>query len=232
MDLRNDESLKYWFDEYQVTDLMLSRLYRYYELISEYNKVMNLTGVDDLHGVFLKHYYDSLTISNDIDLVDGMTVADVGSGAGFPGIVLAICYPRVSFTLIEPLQKRCKFLNTVIDDLELKNVVVLNARSEDVVDKFDVVTSRAVARLNILSELCIPLVNVGGYFIALKGKAGLTEVDEASTAFHRLGAKLVSAEMFKLPLEESDRVNVVAVKTRKTDAKYPRNFSQIKSKPL
>lgn len=206
--------------------------FRYYELIAEYNKVMNLTGIDDYQGVYLKHFFDSLTVADKIEQINPRTIADVGSGAGFPGIVLAIYFPAIEFTLIEPLTKRIKFLQVVVDELELENVELLNERVEDIDQKFDIVTSRAVARLNILLELCAPVCAVGGYVLALKGPKVTDEIEEATKAIKTLGLEEETREQLVLPIEESIRFNVYFKKIKETPGKYPRNFGQIKKKPL
>ncbi len=230
--LKNDPELTYWFDfTANLSDQQQEQYYRYYELIHEYNQVMNLTGIDDLHGVYLKHYYDSLTIC-ELITEDIKTVADLGSGAGFPGIVLAIYYPEKQFSLIEPLTKRCKFLQTVVDDLGLTNVEILNERAEDVTAKYDMLTSRAVSRLNILLELSIPLVKVGGVFIALKGSQAQLEIKEAKNALKQLDSEIELISDITLPFENSQRSNLKIRKTQATKAKYPRNYGQIKKKPL
>lgn len=209
-----------------------NQYYKYFELIAEYNKVMNLTGIDDYEGVYLKHYYDSLTIKDKIIELNPQTIADVGSGAGFPGIVLAIYFPNISFTLIEPLTKRIKFLEVVCSELKLDNVVLVNERVEDIDSKFDLVTSRAVARMNILLELCAPICKVGGYVVTLKGPKIIEELEEAKNAVNKLGLEVMKSEKLILPQEESIRYNVYLHKIKETPAKYPRNFGQIKKKPL
>lgn len=216
----------------KLTDTQRKQYYRYFELIAEYNKVMNLTGIDDYEGVYLKHFFDSLTVKDQIIEIKPETIADVGSGAGFPGIVLAIYFPEIKFTLIEPLTKRIKFLQVVVDELELTNVVLLNERVEDIDAQFDIVTSRAVARLNILLELCAPVCKVGGYVLTLKGPKVTEELEEAKNAISKLGLEETMSEKLVLPIEESVRYNVYLKKIAKTPAKYPRNFGQIKKKPL
>ncbi len=206
--------------------------YSYYELINEYNKVMNLTGIDDYEGVYLKHYYDCLTVCSEIDKIAPKTIADVGSGAGFPGIVLAIYYPNIKFHLIEPLTKRINFLKIVVDKLGLKNVTLINERVEEITDKFDLVTSRAVAKLNILLELCTPICNVGGSIITLKGPKVIDELDEAQNAIDKLKLEVLDQQKLLLPIENSVRYNVIFKKLKETPSKYPRNFGQIKKKPL
>ncbi len=230
--LKNDEKLKYWFETTaNLTDKQQEQYYQYYQLINEYNQVMNLTGIDDLYGVYLKHFYDSLTACNLID--DNVkTIADLGSGACFPGIVLAIYYPEIKFSLIEPLTKRCKFLAIVIEKLGLKNVEIINERAEDITKKFDIVTSRAVSRLNILLELAMPLVKINGYFIALKGAQAQIEIKEAQNALKELSSEITICDQIILPFEESKRENLKIKKLKATNKKYPRNYGQIKKKPL
>lgn len=230
--LKNDEKLNYWFEfTKDLTNEQQEQYYRYFQLIEEYNQVMNLTGIDDLYGVYLKHYYDSLTICELID--DNIkTVADLGSGAGFPGIVLAIYYPEKHFSLIEPLTKRCKFLQVVVDELGLKNVKILNERAEDISQQYDMLTSRAVSRLNILLELSIPLVKVDGVFIALKGAQANTEIAQAQNALKKLDANIELVSDITLPFENSKRSNLKIRKIKATNPKYPRNYGQIKKKPL
>lgn len=230
--LKNDEKLNYWFEfTKDLTNEQQEQYYRYFQLIEEYNQVMNLTGIDDLYGVYLKHYYDSLTICELID--DNIkTVADLGSGAGFPGIVLAIYYPEKHFSLIEPLTKRCKFLQVVVDELGLKNVKILNERAEDISQQYDMLTSRAVSRLNILLELSIPLVKVDGVFIALKGAQANAEIAQAQNALKKLDANIELVSDITLPFENSKRSNLKIRKIKATNPKYPRNYGQIKKKPL
>lgn len=216
----------------QLSEVQRQQYYRYYELIAEYNKVMNLTGIDDYEGVYLKHFYDSLTVKDMIEKISPKTIADVGSGAGFPGIVLAIYFPEIKFSLIEPLTKRVNFLKVVVEELKLENVELVNERVEDIEAKYDIVTSRAVARLNILLELCAPVCNVGGYVLTLKGPKVTEELAESKNAMAKLGLQELKAEKLILPIEESTRYNVYFEKIKETPAKYPRNFGQIKKKPL
>lgn len=218
-----------------LSDVQKNRLHKYFEMLVEKNKVMNLTGITEENEVYEKHFYDSILFAFDMDLND-KTLIDVGTGAGFPGLVLAICYPRLNVTLLEPLAKRCNFLNEVIDELHLENVEVINARAEDLAKthrgKFDFATARAVARLNILLELSIPLIKVNGIFIALKGKMGYEEVKESSNALKLLDCKIESTQDVKLFTDNDDRVNVFVKKIKDTNTRYPRAYSKIKSKPL
>ncbi len=232
MNFSDNANFNYWYEKYNFNDDIEEKLYRYYELIHEHNQYMNLTGIDDLEGVYLKHFYDSLTVTDLVDLNQKLDIADVGTGAGFPGLVLAICYPEITMHLIEPLTKRCKFLSIVVENLNLNNVVIINERSEDVDQKYDVIFSRAVARLNILTELCSQLVKNGGYFISLKGKQGIEEIKEAEFAIKELGFKVDEVDEVVLPIENSSRVNIKMKKIKNTKFRYPRNYGQIKKKPL
>ncbi len=214
-------------------NLNLKQFEIYKNHIQEINKVLNLTAIDDDEGIYLKHFYDSLLIEK--YLKKDSTLCDIGSGAGFPGLVIAIARPDISVTLIEPTLKRCNFLNEVIAMLGLKNVVVLNARAEEAVidlrESFDVVTARAVAYLDVLSELCIPFVKMGGYFIAMKGAKGLEELEVSKIAIEKLGAVIIEVETL-VEDELGERINLLIEKTKKTPLKYPRNYGRIKKTPL
>ncbi len=212
----------------------LDQLNQYYNLLVETNKVMNLTGITEEDEVYEKHFYDSLLFSFKIDLTN-KKIVDVGSGAGFPGLVLAICYPNSFITLVEPLTKRCNFLNTVTNQLHLKNVTILNKRCEDLIDYreyFDIATARAVAKLNILLEIIMPLVKINGLFVALKGKLGEQEINESSNALKQLNSKIIDIQKINLLTENDTRINIFIQLLNKINSKYPRNYSQIKKKPL
>lgn len=219
-------------NDFNLNQKQVKQLDKYASLLKEYNKVMNLTGIDEYEEVYLKHFYDSLTICSDLEKINWDNLADLGSGAGFPGIVLAIKYPNKKIYLIEPITKRTNFLQIVVNELELDNVVIINKRMEDVEEIFDVIVSRAVAQLNILLELAIPNIKVGGYFIALKGVKGSEEVKQATNALKQLNASVVSESEIDLLDNKGKRINVVCKKNKETDKKYPRNFGQIKKKPL
>lgn len=212
-----------------LTDQMVEQFDMYFKLIDKYNKVMDLTAVNGEDEVYERHFYNSLSIAFN-DSFNNLHLCDVGAGAGFPSIPLKIAFPDMKLTIIDPLNKRMEFLKVVIKELDLKDVNILVARAEDVSktnkEKFDVVTARAVARLNILTELVCQLVKVNGRFIAMKGLKGEEELLEASNALHTCNFELVS----KINLDPS--INFVFKKTKKVDVKYPRNFGQIKKKPL
>ena len=210
-----------------ITPLQLQQLERYYELLIEYNKVMNLTGITLKEEVYLKHFYDSLTIAKVIDLTQHNTLCDVGTGAGFPGLVIKIIYPNLKVTLLDSLNKRLNFLNIVIKELNLKDIETIHTRVEEYNKKFDITVARAVAPLNILLEYCIPITKVNGYFIAMKGKN-----EEANNALLKLNSEIIATNSFLLPIENSNRTIIKIKKIKETDKKYPRKYSEIKKNPL
>lgn len=217
------------------TQKQLEQLDKYYELIVEYNKVMNLTGITEKEQVYLKHFYDSLTIAKIINLKEEETLCDIGTGAGFPGIVLKILFPNLKITLIDSLNKRIEFLKIVINELNLKDIEAIHSRAEEYairnIEKFDVVTSRAVASLNILLELSIPIVKVNKYFISYKGNIS-REIFECNNALKQLDCEIEKIEEFELPKENSKRTIIKIKKKNKTEKKYPRKYSEIKKKSL
>lgn len=222
---------------FNIKDLKaLESLYIYYEMLYETSKLMNLTTIVELEEAYIKHFYDSLLLSKVVDLTQNITLVDVGTGAGFPGLVLKIVYPNLNVTLIEPLTKRCKFLQSVIDKLELKGIVVVNERAENAIktmrESFDIVTARAVASLNILSEICVPFVKINGFFIALKGSSYQEEIDQSCQAVKKLKVKLVKKGLLELPLNMGERAILVYKKNEKTPSVYPRLYAKIKKNPL
>lgn len=212
----------------------INKLERYYEMLVEYNKVMNLTGITEKKQVYLKHFYDSLTIVKAVELNDCNTLCDIGTGAGFPGIVIKIFYPHLNVILVDSLNKRIKFLNDVINDLGLKDIETVHSRIEDYAhnnkDKFDVVTARAVAPLNILLEYAIPITKINSYFIAMKGK--IEEEIVYQRALKILNSEIVDMIKFKLPKENSDRTIYKIIRNGKINGKYPRKNSEIKKNML
>lgn len=219
----------------ELNDNQINQFNKYYELLVEYNKVMNLTGITEYEEVLEKHFYDSLTMANKVNL-DNSTLVDIGAGAGFPCIPLKIAFPSLDVTVVDSLAKRMKFLEVVIKELNLKNIRCLAMRGEDFAklhrEEFDFVTARAVARLNILNEITLPLVKVGGYFVALKGQDGLIEINECKDAFNKLGAKIDMIDEFNLPSENAKRINIFIKKEKKTNVIYPRDYAKIKKNPL
>lgn len=218
-----------------LSEKQVSQFEQYLHLIQEYNKVMNLTGITEEEEVYEKHFYDSLLFSLNEDMGNKKLI-DVGSGAGFPGIPLAIAYPSLRITLLEPLMKRCVFLSTVQQTLGLENVEVVCDRAEDYSkvhkEEFDIATARAVSKLNILLEISSQMIKVGGHFIALKGRIAQEEIDQAQNALKVLNFKIVKNKEDSLPSEEDKRANIFIKKMGSTNPKYPRNYSQVKNRPL
>ena len=218
----------------EVNDTKLNQLEKYYEMLIEYNKVMNLTGITEKEDVYLKHFYDSLTISKIIDLNQEQTLCDVGTGAGFPGIVLKIFYPNLKITLVDSLNKRINFLNDVIKELKLGKIETVHARMEEYsknnIEKFDVVTARAVAQMNFLLEVSVPMLKIGKYFVAMKGNIE-NELDY-SNALIKLSATQSNMIKFKLPYEESNRILIKIKKNKTTSKLFPRKFIEIKRNSL
>lgn len=218
-----------------LSDEQIESYKTYSKLLQEWNKVMDLTAIDEEAQIVEKHFYDSL-ISAKYFRYENQTLLDIGSGAGFPGLVLAIAFPNLKITLLEPTLKRCNFLNEVIKVLDLSNVKVVNDRAENYVkekrESFDLVTSRAVSRLNMLLELSIPFLTIQGTMIALKGKNANLELKAAENALKILNVKLLKNYEFKLPSEEENRSILLLKKEARTNIKYPRNYGTIKKKPL
>ncbi|WP_342470757.1 16S rRNA (guanine(527)-N(7))-methyltransferase RsmG [Ureibacillus sp. FSL K6-3587] len=201
---------------------------KYFEILVEWNEKMNLTAITNLEGVYLKHFYDSISAAFYFDFTKVETLCDVGAGAGFPSIPLKICHPHLKVTIVDSLNKRITFLNHLSEQLNLDNCHFVHARAEEFGqnpayrEQFDIVTARAVARLNVLSELCIPLAKEGGYFLALKAAAADEEFKEAKKAIQVLGATLKEKFDYHLPIEHSERTIFVFEKIKKTPKKYPR----------
>lgn len=215
-----------------VTDEHLSLLNKYYELLVEWNKKINLTSIVLKKDVYLKHFYDSLTLVKVLNFNDVSSLCDVGTGAGFPGIVMKIFFPHLDVTLIDALNKRINFLKEVCKTLNFKNVNFIHGRAEDVAKNFrscfDVVTARAVASLPILIEYCVPMVRCKKYFIALKGDENL---EISQNAIKTLNCTVEKVERFKLPIERSNRT-IIKIFKNVENLNYPRKFSEIKRKPL
>lgn len=218
-----------------IEESKLNELQRYYELLIEKNKVMNLTNITEEKDVYLKHFYDSLTLVLVCDFTRVESLCDIGTGAGFPGLVLKIIFPHLKVCLIDSLDKRIRFLKEVIDELNLREVEALHTRVEEYAkghrEMFDIVTSRAVARLSVLNELCLPLVKVNGHFISMKGHIG-EEIEGAKKSLVTLNSEIEEIKSFNLPFDTGERALIKIIKHQSTDKKYPREFKEIKRKPL
>ena len=218
-----------------ITDDKIKQLDKYYEILVEENKNINLTSITKKEDVYLKHYYDSLTLIKIIDLNNIDSLCDIGTGAGFPGLVIKILFPHIKITLVDSLNKRINFLDKVIKELKLDKIETIHSRIEEYGiknrEKYDIVTARAVAPLNILLEYAIPLLKVNGYFIAMKSNVE-EELKNITNAVKELNIRQEDIIEFKLPYEESKRTLIKYVKLNKTNNKYPRRFSIIKQKPL
>lgn len=219
----------------ELTEQQKKQLKKYYEMLVEYNQHMNLTGITEESDVYLKHFYDSLTLEKAIHLEKMHTLCDIGTGAGFPGLVLKIVFPNLKVTLVDSLNKRILFLQDVIQELGLKEVETIHVRAEEFAknhrEQYDVVTSRAVANLSLLSEISLPLVRVGGYFIPMKAHLEL-EMDTLNSIIGKLNGKIEELISFDLPNEHSVRNLLKIKKIEKTHYKYPRKFADMKKKPL
>lgn len=216
-----------------VTDEEISKLEKYATLLKEWNEKINLTAITAKDQVFLKHFYDSLTIVKIIDLNKLDSLCDLGTGAGFPGIVLKIFFPKLKITLVDALNKRIKFLEVVINELSLSNITLEHARAEEYAkdnrECFDVVTARALSSFPVLLEYGIPLLKVNGHLIAMRG---LNDSNEGINALKVLNSKINDILEFKLPYEDSQRTLIDVLKLDKTSLKYPRRYAEIKKKSL
>lgn len=218
-----------------INDNQLNQLEEYYNLLIEWNEKINLTSITDKDQVYLKHFYDSLTINKIINLNEIDSLCDIGTGAGFPGLVIKILFPNLNVTLVDSLNKRIEFLKLVKDRLNLDKLEIYHDRAEEFarnnIEKYDVVTARAVAHLSILLEFSIPMVKINKYFIALKSNVD-DELSESKNALEKLNAKVVEKQEFLLPIENSKRTILKIEKLEKTSNKYPRKFKEIKDRKL
>ena len=217
-----------------LTDNQLEKLNKYYQQLVVENKKYNLTAITTKEDVYLKHFYDSLTLSKIIKL-SNQSLCDIGTGAGFPGLVLKIIFPNLKVTLVDATEKKCNFLKLVIKELELKEIEVINERAEiyskTVREKYDIVTSRAVAPLKHLLEYSIPLVKVNGYYIAMKSDI-TKEIENIEKYETKLNIKKEKEIVFKLPKENSLRTLLLYKKEKETNLIYPRKYNDIKKKEI
>ena len=231
--------LQNYIKDYKITltENQYEQFQKYFELLAEWNEKMNLTAITDESGVALKHFADSLSLLNFVDIPQNSSLADVGTGAGFPGVVLKIDRPDIKLTLIDSLNKRLVFLGEVCAQLGIEAELIHSraedgARDEKLRESFDFAVSRAVARMNVLSEYCLPYVKVGGAFCAMKGAQANEEFKESLNAINTLGGKLENKYFFELPENGGERAIAVVRKVKNTPQKYPRQSGKIKAKAL
>lgn len=209
----------------------------YYQMLVEWNEKMNLTSITEEHEVYLKHFYDSIAPSFYTDLTHPLTICDIGAGAGFPSIPLKIIFPNLHVTIVDSLNKRIHFLNQLAEALGLENVSFVHDRAETYGkgvyrESYDIVTARAVARLSVLSELCLPLVKKGGQFIALKSSKGEEELAEAGFGIGVFGGKVQDTISYELPEDAGERQMIIIEKRSQTPKKYPRKPGTPNKAPL
>ena len=222
----------------ELTEVQYEQFIKYMRLLQEWNEKINLTAITEDEEVVKKHFIDCIKAFKSDKIKNAKTIIDVGTGAGFPGLPIAIMNPNVEVTLLDSLNKRINFLNLVVRELGLKNVKTIHSRAEDgarkpeLREKFDIATSRAVANMAVLSEFCMPYVKKGGYFVALKGPSIDEELENGSNAIKILGGEL--KDIIEISIEETDlKHNIVEVKKIKTCPKtYPRKAGTVNKKPL
>ncbi|MET3699774.1 16S rRNA m(7)G-527 methyltransferase [Bacillus oleivorans] len=221
-----------------LTQTQMDQFQLYYELLIEWNEKINLTAITERNEVYEKHFFDSISAAFYSPIKTIHSLCDVGAGAGFPSIPLKICFPHLHVTIVDSLNKRISFLEGLVSSLKLENVQLFHARAEEFGrrpehrEQYDAVTARAVARMSVLSELCIPLVKLNGLFIALKGSQGDEEWNTGKKAVSILGGELVEQVSFNLPYEEHKRTIYLIKKVKPTPNKYPRKPGMPNKQPL
>lgn len=216
----------------------LEQFHTYFNVLVEWNEKINLTALTKEEDVYLKHFYDSISAAFYHDFTQEQHICDVGAGAGFPSIPIKICFPHLKVTIVDSLQKRIGFLNHLASELGLSDVAFHHDRAETLGknskfrESFDTVMARAVARMSVLSELCLPLVKKNGTFIAMKGAQANEELQLAEKAIDILGGEVASNHTFNLPEENSDRSIVIVSKKRQTPKKYPRKPGTPNKEPI
>lgn len=222
----------------QLTNQQVDQFFEYYRLLVQWNEFMNLTAITEMEEVMEKHFVDSLALSKAAEVGNIETLIDVGTGAGFPGIPLKIAYPHLRVVLLDSLNKRVKFLSTVIETLGLTNIQAVHGRAEDAArqkdyrEQFDAAVSRAVANMASLSEYCLPFVKVGGVFVPYKSGNIEEELKDAGKAVKTLGGTIRRVEKFQLPDTDIERSLVLIKKTERTDKRYPRKAGLPSKEPI
>ncbi len=236
-DLKQFETnLKMW--NITLSDIQKRQFITFYEMLIERNKVMNLTAITDFDEVIEKHFLDSVSLGKVMDLKGSCKMIDMGTGAGFPGIPLKIVYPDLKLTLADSLNKRVKFLNDVIEELNLEEIEAIHARAEelgrnsDYREKYDLCVSRAVANLSTLCEYCLPYISLGGKFVSYKSGEIQQEVDDAKRAIYLLGGELDEIHKFQFGDSDLRRSFVIINKTKRTPKTYPRKAGTPSKQPL
>ena len=225
-------------NNFNIDEEILNKFEKYREQLIKTNKNLNLTSITEEVEVNYKHFLDSILPLNYIDIKENSSLIDIGTGAGLPGLPIKFIRPDMNILLMDSLNKRINFLNSVINNLHLKNIDAIHGRAEEMGrnikyrEKFDYSISRAVSRLNTLVEYTLPFVKVGGYFIGMKGPTGEEEYKEAKKAIEILGGRLEKIVNYKLDYEDSERVLIIIKKIKPTPSKYPRAGGKPKSKPL
>lgn len=238
--MNNEDILRQGIKDFgiEVNDQMISDLKTYREILVDWNQKMNLTGIEEEKEVFIKHFLDSISAVSNGYIKDGISLIDVGTGAGFPGLPLKICLQNIKLTLLDSLNKRINFLQEVSNTVNLKDIEFIHGRAEDFGknedyrEKYDVATARAVAGLPILMEFCVPFVKVGGYFVCLKGPNANLELEESKVAMDVLGVEFVEKIDIELPNEELKHNILVFKKIKNTPQKYPRKAGKPAKSPI
>lgn len=236
-----DEKISYMSDKFKsfgfaFSNLQIRQFYTFYKILTEKNKVMNLTGITEFEEVVEKHFLDSIFLDRVVDLKKNISVLDLGTGAGFPGIPLKIAFPEIHITLVDSLKKRILFLDEVIQKLALTSIDTVHARAEELAksnfyrEKFDLCTSRAVANLSTLEEYCLPFVHIGGMFVSYKSNDIENELEQSKKACMLLGGRI--KEVYKFDLEKNKRSFVIIEKVKHTPKCYPRKAGTPSKIPL
>lgn len=238
--MSNIDILKKGIEDFglEANEKVLSDFQKYKELLVEWNQKMNLTGIEDEKEVFIKHFLDSISAVTKGYIQNGMSLIDVGTGAGFPGMPLRICLPELKVTLLDSLNKRINFLQEVSSKLSIDDIEFIHGRAEDFGknedyrEKYDIATARAVAGLPVLMEFCVPFIKVGGYFVCLKGPNANLELEESKKAMEILGVEYIEKIDVKLPESDLNHNILIFKKVKNTPSKYPRKAGKVSKNPI